>query len=411
MQTEALFQLINPFVFIIVAVALFLLGRARAELRTINWFALGYLFAAIAFALDISRNLMPLLLGAVLVDLTYTLCCLWISIGLVKRVGGKVPVQALALILLLHAIGFVAFRVIYNDLLMLDISTNFFSGLLFAVGAMKAWRLTQTWIEKAVNIVFLAFAVNLILRPLMVAWFVGRPESIEAFTSSATFVTLHLAAGVFAIAGASSLFAAYVVKLIGLLRCDAETDVLTGLLNRRGLRRFADQLQLAISEDTEAVFVILADLDRFKQVNDTYGHTFGDQLICKAADLFTCPKTARAECGRVGGEEFALIFAAGSLEDAKARAEDLRSKLAATEMSTPVGPRSFTASFGVAQLPPDGSLTDALECADEALYLAKKTGRNRVATQQDVVISKLQKQARTHLEGALTSPSAAMTLP
>ena len=265
--------------------------------------------------------------------------------------------------------------------------------MLIGIGAAVVWRKTDTTLDRVINVALVLTSMQMFVRPLVIAALFGTPDNIEAYTSSGIFFSLHLVAGVCAISLASLLIAAYASQIITMLRGEANTDPLTGLLNRRGFRVCATKLGEQVQSEKEALFLILADLDRFKQVNDTYGHGFGDELICKTADLFKCPEHAHAHGGRLGGEEFALVFVATSLVQAVDRAESLRQTLAAMQLKTKAGLKSFTASFGVAQITHDGSLTAALEHADEALYLAKKGGRNRVATQQDVVLSKLQKLA------------------
>ena len=391
MQMESYFQLINPLICLVFACAFFFLDRSRSELRAAHWFAVGYLCVASGFTLDIIRELMPVLLGSILINGLYMMGAILLSIGMVRRVDKPIPVRSLTLAGLVHIAGFFFFTFINNDFWLRTLSVHFGSGVLYGMGVVFAWRKTDTALDRAINVTMALTALQLFVRPVLVGALYDTPDNIEAYTSSAVFLSLHLVSAVCAIGFACCLIASYSLQLVTALRREANTDPLTGLLNRRGFRVCAAKLGEIIQTEQETLFVILADLDRFKQVNDTYGHAFGDELICKTANLFKCPEQTRAYGGRLGGEEFALVFVGTSLDEAFLRAEDLREALATLQFQTKAGHKSFTASFGVAQVTHDGSLTAAIERADEALYLAKKCGRNRVATQQDVAISKLQR--------------------
>lgn len=154
----------------------------------------------------------------------------------------------------------------------------------------------------------------------------------------------------------------------------ASVDHLTGAANRRSI---AQTLQHAI-ERTEAsggLVVMLLDIDNFKQVNDTYGHDMGDQVLIDVAGSLRQQLRATDVLGRWGGEEFMIVVPEGTIAAALQLAERLRALIA--EQSQP-WPGQVTASFGVALSRP-GDTPDALvKRADEALYRAKQGGRNRV---------------------------------
>ncbi len=158
------------------------------------------------------------------------------------------------------------------------------------------------------------------------------------------------------------------------LNTDTITDPMTGLFNRRGLA-----LQIATLRQTRQPFAALAlDLDHFKRVNDTYGHAAGDQvLIALAAILKTCVRAEDAPC-RVGGEEFLILMPNASRDTAERVAGRIRAATADHAMPQAVG--NVTVSIGIALWPSDDADIDKVMAkADEALYRAKNSGRNRVA--------------------------------
>jgi diguanylate cyclase (GGDEF)-like protein len=153
-------------------------------------------------------------------------------------------------------------------------------------------------------------------------------------------------------------------------RALAERDPLTGLPNRRG---FDAGLQAALAA-AEPVCVALLDLDHFKQVNDTYSHAVGDDVLRSIADLLgAVPGVA----GRQGGEEFVLMLRTG-LDDAVQACETLRHAVEAHAWAGIAAGLTVTASIGVTELRPGEDPTEAIGRADALLYAAKREGRNRV---------------------------------
>lgn len=163
------------------------------------------------------------------------------------------------------------------------------------------------------------------------------------------------------------------------LSIEAHTDALTGLRNRR----FLDSLLASWDRQRQPYAVILMDLDRFKSVNDTYGHLKGDEVLQFLADVLLEEKRDCDYACRYGGEEFILLLPYGDKELAYLLAESIRVRL--MEAESPIG-RPVTLSLGIAARPQDGANAAAVvHCADEALYRAKESGRNRaVVYRQDL---------------------------
>ncbi|HEY0736040.1 MAG TPA: diguanylate cyclase [Herpetosiphonaceae bacterium] len=174
--------------------------------------------------------------------------------------------------------------------------------------------------------------------------------------------------------------------LIKQLKQLAETDALTGLLNRRAFFSLADREMKRTQRHELPLAVVIFDVDRFKLINDTYGHAIGDQVLQSVAQV--CQSLARDIdiLARYGGEEFVLLVQDADAETAQHVAERLRAGIMQTEIPTDSGPITVTASFGVAATrTPIGDLAPLLQQADTALYEAKRTGRNRVIVHQPEV--------------------------
>ncbi len=172
------------------------------------------------------------------------------------------------------------------------------------------------------------------------------------------------------------------VRLMDLLRKQAETDQLTGLPNRRG---FLDVMDICLRDHpNETLSVLMLDIDHFKIVNDTYGHDAGDEVLTVLANVGTAVTNKVGVFARWGGEEFMVALPRTSLEQAQAIAEQLRLTIANQDFKHEwhTGqPVAFTVSVGVATRASGETDTAAiLKRVDEALYKAKEGGRNQVMT-------------------------------
>lgn len=151
----------------------------------------------------------------------------------------------------------------------------------------------------------------------------------------------------------------------------ATIDGLTGIANRRAFFEISGERERA----AEPISVALFDIDRFKQVNDVYGHAAGDAVISAVAGAsLGCQGVA----GRIGGEEFALLFEGMRLGDAVEACERLRETIQELRFPAIQSELVVSCSFGVVERQPSESVEDALKRADVALYAAKSAGRNRV---------------------------------
>jgi diguanylate cyclase (GGDEF)-like protein len=166
------------------------------------------------------------------------------------------------------------------------------------------------------------------------------------------------------------------------LREQSIRDPLTGLFNRRFFEEFLIREMARAERKTRQLSVIVLDIDHFKQVNDTFGHSAGDTVLRHVGPILQAHVRESDVACRIGGEEFLLLLAELTLPLAVQRAEDIRKAL--REMSLTFDDKALgpiTASFGAAAYPDHGRTVEALfRAADEALLDAKRAGRDRVVS-------------------------------
>lgn len=156
------------------------------------------------------------------------------------------------------------------------------------------------------------------------------------------------------------------------LKKTANSDALTGVLNRHALSIVERRIARQSLYDPKA-FVFVVDLDHFKLINDNYGHPAGDVILKRVAQAMRSALRKDDDLIRWGGEEFLVCLGNSSLEDALTVAEKLRRVIEAID-----DPVSISASIGVAEVMPHRELQDSIKIADQALFEAKRLGRNRV---------------------------------
>ena len=168
-----------------------------------------------------------------------------------------------------------------------------------------------------------------------------------------------------------------VKELIEYLAFISSHDEMTGIYNRR---KFFELGKKKFEQDSENLYAVMIDIDKFKHINDTYGHPTGDKVIKVAAKTIAKHLPKEAIFGRLGGEEFGVVCIHSSSENVKKHIETIREAVENLELSTDNGDIiKFTISEGVAKAAKDmKSLDELLKKADDAMYEAKGKGRNRV---------------------------------
>jgi diguanylate cyclase (GGDEF)-like protein len=178
-----------------------------------------------------------------------------------------------------------------------------------------------------------------------------------------------------------SFMGGYVNHLHSRLK-ESEYDALTGIYTRRRILEVLEHEKIRCDRGAGALCIGMLDIDRFKQVNDSFGHAVGDEVLRRAVAIGQKELRAIDFMGRYGGEEFLIVLPQTELEGARDCAERVRGETQRGGFDACGEKRSMTVSIGLAQYRAGESVSDLLERADAALYRAKAAGRNRVECEQ-----------------------------
>ena len=165
----------------------------------------------------------------------------------------------------------------------------------------------------------------------------------------------------------------------------ARTDALTDVNNLRYFYELAGHSFYIARRYHQPLSVIIFDIDGFKNINDHYGHTIGDQVLIQTTKLIGAQLRTTDVLGRIGGDEFAIIMPETNAQQGYPMAERIRALVAEQTMSTSKEPVKFTISMGIAELTLDSNIDDLeqlIQQADQALYAAKAAGRNQTSIYQ-----------------------------
>jgi diguanylate cyclase (GGDEF)-like protein len=373
---------INLFIAALFALAFFLVGVSNRADRAAPCFALAYVFGIAYIA---SEFVLPLqdfpqfaytagfaaFLGAVAS----------VIVGVARRYGQKLSLVAV--------VGFAIVAIVANWLGFLlphdSVPRNLLYQAPYAIlqGA-AAWVIFASRRRQPIDIglmaLFVLSALQFLSKPFAALLLGGSGDSARTYLATTYALYSQSLGAMLQVATGLLMLTLLVRDMLVEVMARSETDPLSSVLNRRGFdERSAPHMQ----HSSLPAALVLADLDAFKSINDSYGHEIGDQVIIAFAKLLGDAAPPFAVIGRLGGEEFAVLLPESNLTRARLLAESLRISFAALQIpGLPVFHRC-TASFGVAERMAAESLSDLRRRADTALYAAKRGGRDRVAVSSD----------------------------
>ncbi|MBS3647882.1 GGDEF domain-containing protein [Pseudaminobacter sp. 19-2017] len=380
MQSGHFIALLNHGIALALSAAFLALWLYQRQRRYLAFLALGYACTALGFLMQIISPF-GFALSRMLSCTAFLVGCCCISGAIIAGYGRRVPFVVLGLLSAAGIASFFWFMFIEPNLIWRVYALNVALGGISLVAAAELRPVSRNGtIETIVFVLALLSGLNFLARTLLALWIDGPDVSYSGFHQSVYWTSALLSQALVAIVLAFCLFGSATLDVVRSLQADSRTDPLSGLLNRRGLAEKAPPFFSPSKRSPSAIGLVLADLDHFKRINDTYGHAAGDAAIVAFARLLRQHGADKESLvARIGGEEFAVLLPNCDLAGARLFAESVRTGLSA------VAPEAFadhqvplTCSFGVAERVNGEDLNALIERADEALMQAKRAGRDRV---------------------------------
>ncbi|TPI09118.1 GGDEF domain-containing protein [Mesorhizobium sp. B4-1-3] len=379
MDTGLLIALLNPTIALALGAAFLVLWSYQRHRPYLAALGASYCLSAAGFLLQYFTLPVGVALTKLVSNVCFTIAACCLSSAIIARYGRRVPYVGIAVTTGGGLAAFIWFMFVQPDLTWRVLVMNFGFGALSLLVAAEL-RTVRSYgpTEKILFALSLLSGLNFIARTLIVVIAHGPFPGYDGFYGSSYWTTALLSHALLSLLIALSLFTAAALDVMRTLKTENHTDPLSGILNRRG---FEERAALLLDQCGKAGFpvaLVLADLDHFKALNDQHGHEAGDRVIADFASKLRSATGARGAAGRIGGEEFAVLLPLSDLGAARLFAEAIRNLYSAGAVDgLPPGTR-VTASFGVAARSGKEGLMPLMRRADEALYKAKKNGRDSV---------------------------------
>ncbi|ESZ26235.1 MULTISPECIES: GGDEF domain-containing protein [unclassified Mesorhizobium] len=358
------------------AVAFHDVGRAPAR-----WLAFGYLlgmaYSAIEFSIPAFADARLPVVAAFAVFLGATLA---FNGGLARKYGVAPPWKPMLFFLLATTIAVYFVQDLPRQSLIRIMAYQLPYAVMQFVGLAIVWSSRQKLarLDRILMAVLAASGLQFASKPFIAHALGGWGANPQAYLQSNYALVSQSLGTVFALALALLMLAILVRDVLAEVTSKSETDTLSRLLNRGGFTRHAELAVLGAMRQGVPVALVIADLDHFKSVNDSFGHASGDRVIEIFAGFLREAAAAHHVAGRIGGEEFAIILPGTNLAAARLFAEGTRSAFGGLPIDGLPADNRCTASFGVAELHPSEDFADLMRRADQALYQAKNAGRDCV---------------------------------
>lgn len=360
-------------------VACYAIARSRQAGRGLWWLVAALASALIGLLLLVSRTHLPLFFGFVLANLALFISSSLIYQSITAILESSSRYIKLSVLLALAQFSFsLYFTYVLPDVRACIMVRNAAVLLQVIAGIVVLFRQKQPALRGPIRVlasVLLIFSVFQVFRLAAAMVWAPLPDPLHP-NPAQSFFTLFAY-----ILGLGCCFAVVWLALCAKrhnLHIMATTDGLSGLLNRRAFDELLHRELQPTDRRQEPMALLLIDLDHFKAINDEYGHQMGDEVIRRVSQLL-CINTREIDAvARYGGEEFVMMLKGMNLERAESIAERLRTQIEAMA-GLPESIR-VTASIGIAMKNPGDTVASLLKRSDEALYLSKRAGRNRVST-------------------------------
>jgi diguanylate cyclase (GGDEF)-like protein len=351
-------------------------GRVSAR-----WLAFGYVLGMAYFAIEFSipsfDNARPVVVAAFAAFLGATIA---FNGGLAHKYGVSPPWRQMLLFLLAATVAVFFVQDLPRQSFARMMAYQFPYAVMQIVGLGIVWssRQRRDHLDHMLMAVLAASALQFLSKPFIAHALGGWGADPQVYLQSSYALVSQSLGTVFGLAIALLILVILVRDVLAAVMSKSETDTLSRLLNRGGFERHAELALRGAARQGVPVALVIADLDHFKSINDSFGHASGDRVIEAFAGFLRDAAADYHVAGRIGGEEFAIILPGTNLAAARLFAEGTRSAFGALPVDGLPPEHRCSASFGVAELHVGEGFADLMRRADEALYQAKNGGRDCV---------------------------------
>ena len=371
---------INLFVAGLLAAAFLAVAAYDQRRESARWIALSYMIGTSNFLLELTIATIGTSPFLVVASFGALLAAMFVfNIGIARKYSAEAPWGTMSVI-------FVASLATCH--LIQEMPRESFTRMLlyqspyFIMQAIAAGIVIRSAARAALDnllaILLAASALQFLSKPFLLQALGGTGASPDLYVTT-TYAMLSQSMGtIFAIAIALTLLVIHVRGVLTDAHERSETDMLSGLLNRRGFEKHAAAAIRKADRSGVPVSLVISDLDHFKSINDSFGHAAGDKVIIAFARFLHSSMAPHHLCGRLGGEEFAVLLPGTNIVAARLFAENARNTFSSLAVEGVPADKRVTASFGIAEMAAGETISELLIRADEALYIAKDSGRDCV---------------------------------
>ena len=351
-------------------------GRVSAR-----WLAFGYVLGMAYFAIEFSipsfDNARPMVVAAFAAFLGATIV---FNGGLAHKYGVSPPWPQMLFFLFATTVAVYFVQDLPRQSFIRMMAYQFPYAVMQFVGLGIVWssRQRRDRLDRILMAVLAASALQFLSKPFIAHALGGWGANPQVYLQSSYALLSQSLGTMFGLALALLILVILVRDLLAEVMSKSEMDTLSRLLNRGGFERHAELALRGAARQGIPVALVIADLDHFKSINDSFGHASGDRVIEAFAGFLRDAAADHHVAGRVGGEEFAIILPGTNLAAARLFAEGTRSAFGALPVDGLPPEHRCTASFGVAECHQGEGFSDLMRRADEALYQAKNGGRDCV---------------------------------
>jgi diguanylate cyclase (GGDEF)-like protein len=361
-------------------------GLYDRSLRAAYWWFAACLTGVIAGAIEYSMpSAAHTEFARFLIFTTFAVSVACLSIGLALRYGDRIPFTAVGIGLAASVAVYLAIADLPRTSMTRIVAYQLpYAGLQFIGLYYLLKGRERTLLDSAVVAAVVLNIAQYLARPPMVILFGGNGATAQDYLSTNYAMASQTLMAIATIVIAFVLGIRMLADVLSKIQTRSQIDHLSGMLNREGFSRQVETALAGAGRSSVPMTLVLCDLDHFKAVNDTYGHQAGDLVISRFGRLLMASKRGSDLGGRIGGEEFCVLLVNCDAAGGRLFAEHLRSAFAGLDLGLPPVASHCTASFGVTEIAAGEGFESAFRRADQALYEAKRDGRNCVRLSRDV---------------------------